>query len=302
MNRYVKQAIIFLALLLVVTLIRLPYDTYPESIRTTLQELAARERASLSIDDLSLSFPATLSSRGMRFAYPLTGTPLILPLVVDSLELSLQTLSLLALRYSTELNAKLYDGSIESSVSMPIFGSALNAKGEVQHLDLGKHPLAQAFGVSGLLTATFDLEARRRDPAPPTPEAGSLTVSIVDGHYNGGHRIAIIDLPEIREIGFTAKAQLEPKRVKVTRALLSSSLGKASLTASANRTDAGAITDGNAKISLDLSEVGKKRFAGFLALAAQLPLERGQTISAWDIAVEFAPHRPPTALVTAGSR
>ena len=301
MNRYVKQAIVFLALLLVVTLIRLPYDTYPESIRATLQELAARERASLTIDDLTLSFPATLSSRGMRFAYPLAGTPIVLPLVIDSLELSLQTLSLLALRYSGEMSAELYNGLIESSVSMPIFGTAMVAKGEVQHVDLGKHPLAQAFGVSGSLTASFDVAARRRDPAPPTPESGSLTLSIVDGHYNGGHRVAILDLPEIREIGFTAKAQIEPKRVKLTRALLSSSLGKASVTGSANRTDSGMLTEGSAKISLELSEEGKKRFAGFLALAAQLPLERGQTIAAWDIALEFLPPRPLTALVTAGA-
>lgn len=302
MNRYVKQAIIFLALLLLVTLVRLPYDTYPDSIRATLTEAAAREQASLVIDELTLGFPATLSSKGVRLAYPLRGTPLVLPLVVDSLELSLQTLSLLALRYSTDLTASLYDGAVEGSFSVPMFGKGIGLKGEVQHLDLGKHPLAQAFGVTGALTATFDIEARRRDPLPPTPESGTITVSIVDGHYAGGHRISLLDLPEIREIGFTAKAQVEQKRLKLTRALLSSSLGKATVTGSANRTDDGLITDGNAKISLELSDDGRKRYAGFLALAAQLPLEKGQTIAAWNIDIEFYPNRPPTALVTAASQ
>ena len=299
MNRYVKQAIIFLALLLIVTVVRLPYDTYPDSIRTMLQEAAAREQVSLAIDDLALNFPATLTSRGVRLAYPLKGTPLILPFVVDSLELSLQTLSLLALRYSTDLNVSLYDGKVEGTLSAPMFGNGVALRGEIQHIDLGKHPLAQAFGVSGMLTAAFELTGQRRDPRPPSTESGTITLSIVDGHYQGGHRISLLELPEIRDIGFTAKAEVEPRKFKLTRAMLSTSLGKARLNGSGARSESGLVTEGQAKITLNLSEDGRKRYAGFLALAAKMPLDRGEKISDWEVDLSFQGNRPPTVLVTA---
>lgn len=288
MNRTLRQALIFFALLLVFTLARMPYDVLFPNFIENLKAAARESRIPLSIGSSDASFPARVELSQVAAQIPLQGAAFSVPIAIDSASLRVHPLSLLILRAVTDLELKGYGGTITGTIGSPFSGGAIDGELRIQNLSIGAHPLSSLIGVTGLLSGTFTGLLSVIDP---TQTDGTIELKISSGTYAGGHTVYIMKLPPISDISAAISGTVKGFAVRMSTATVRCSLGEASAKGSlelipANRpgsTGLSVLPFKNLKLegTLRLSDEGKKLFGGYLALGAKLPVDRGTTVQSW---------------------
>lgn len=287
MNRLLRQSLVFFGLLLLFTLIRLPYDVLFPTFMDDLKERAKEQRIALVIGESSASFPASVELARIGAQVPLDGPLTVIPLAIDTLRIRLHVLPLLILRAVSDIEVNAYGGSITGTVTRRFSTPATETDLRFSGLDLGQHPVSSLIGLTGVFGGTI---AGAISP-DPTGSALSFNVTLQNGTYRGGHQVAIIRLPEATDIGAALIGELRGTALDLRSVTLRSSIGdvtgkmRADLLLKPRPGMSGLSIIPAQNISaagrIALSDEGRKVFGGYLALAAKLPPDRGSTVASW---------------------
>ena len=153
MKRALHQAIVFFALLLLVTLARMPFGSYRDTLLPKIRSIMTPQGISVDFADLSLEPPVTMLLDKLNVVLPVNHFPV--PVAVDKASFSLRPLRLLALQATGEGEAKLYQGTVSYTFSRPVFGGDIITEASLNNLSLSAHPLLGSFGLSGTLEGKF---------------------------------------------------------------------------------------------------------------------------------------------------
>ncbi len=294
MNPVLKQAIVFLCLLLIVTVVKLPYDLLPDHLENFLIETVRSSGGAMAIKETKLGFPATvtLNEVGASLAIP-TRPPLPIPFVAQKISASLSVLNLLMLRLNSSVLIDAYQGNVSASISKPLFGAISNFNWSAKNLEIGEHPVAAAQGITGAVS--FDGSLKSDLPAlnPASVKEGVLNFSLTNGNYSGGHKISIVVLPPISNISTSCSIRLNETNLVVSNCNLTSSITSATVQGSVTRSKAdtksfnGPFSGGSLTVNLQLSSEGAKSnsLGGYLALAAKLDPQKSESIRKYIIKI-----------------
>ena len=294
MKRALHQAIVFFALLLIVTLVRLPYGSYRESVLPRLRSALTPQGITVDFADISLEPPANMLLQKLNLLVPVNRFPI--PINIESANLSLRPLSLLRLHASGDGEVKLYQGTLNYDFIRPVFGSSLETNASLSNLSLSSHPLLGSFGLSGTLEGKFNGLLNQDEFGRLYPDSGTLSLALRNGAFQGGIKIfQLVQIPEIENISLVLQAQLDAASLQLSAVNLDSSLGTFSGKGKVKRVNPSQIGEGKLSGTLHLSELGKKLFGGYLALAAHSALDNPSTN--WTVDVVFDRDGRPLATV-----
>ncbi len=281
MHRLVRQAIVFFALLFVVTLLRLPYGSYRTTALPRLRQLLAPMRMSVDLDDVVVGFPASVEATGVKLLVP--AGPLPLPVAIDTTSLSLELLPLFWLSERASLQGQLYGGTANGSFSRPVFGSSLNGVLHLDTLRLDMHPLLKTFGVQGKLTAAATL-ATGDSSTLSALDLLDVRINLADAAMETPPTyLSLVKLPPVRDLSAAAHAVLKKNRLAVDELRTDSSLGHAAGSGTFMLDPTGLLASGSATIDLDLTDEGVRAVGGYLALAAGSNVD--QPPKAWKVEI-----------------
>lgn len=268
MQRTIRQAIIFLALLLVISLVRIPYGSYKERILPALRKATANgPLLSIDADDFVVSFPTRLTVEKLSASF--RAGPLPLPLYVESMDFSLRLLPLLWLTTALEGDASLYKGKVDVQASRSVFGGKLSFAAVGSGVNLAEYPAFRPFGGAGTLEFNVSGSAAQ-DPATLAQlDEAKAVVQLHNASLAGtGNWIPLVKLPPISEIEGRIDAQLKASQWTLQTLQLASSLGTVKGNGSGKLAADGNISQGNIKLRIALNEAGKSVIGGYLALAS----------------------------------
>lgn len=268
-----KKLVYVFVLILFFVIIKLPYLYFDKKIPEELIDIANKNHVHLEIDKLKTSFPVNLKFGKIAAAVP--HEQFIIPLTVDELYGSLSIASLLFLNKLVILDAKLYEGSLEAKFEQGLFSKELEAVSRIKNINLEKHPLARAFGLTGLLNG----DLKKKDAKT------SFKLKILDGSYSGGHTIhSVLKLPLALDILLSVRGENENKETVFESIIFNSSLGSLKGDGYFELNAGGLIETAEFDLKISLSDSGADAFSGYLALAARTDVEAKK--KNWKVKIE----------------
>ncbi|MFN8389570.1 MAG: type II secretion system protein GspN [Bdellovibrionota bacterium] len=291
MKRTVKQATIFLTLLLIVSLARLPYGSYRDRLVPRLKE-SGKRAGLLSVDasDIVVGFPATLTVSELSAMFAAGRVPL--PLFIDSAVVEPYLMPLFGLNGKVHSLIKLYHGTVDVLAERGIFGKGGEVTAQGRNLDLNSYPLFQTIGAHG--TLSFDLKAKAAQDVVTLADLDSaeLQANITGADLGSGFQLyRIITIPPINQVEAHANAQFRKGRFVLELLDVKSSLGTVKGSGAGNLDAFNRIASGSASFSVSLTPDGTTAVGQYLALAAGMPVD-GKIPSSWTVQVEFLVPNP----------
>jgi hypothetical protein len=282
MKRTLRQAGIFLLLLLLVTLWRLPYDDYAHRYVQKLREEARKQGIGLTVESTHVGFPPTLTLEDIGVLLPTRPIPVALR--VEKLLFDPEFLQLFLLRGAALSEILAYKGRIDSDLRYSLLGGELSLSTKGKGLQLTEHPLLAGFGLKGNLVfdGSLSIPSLKASPAGKTsPErllldegSSRLVLAIDQGEYTGGISIkGLIQIPKARDIRLDVEMLQKKRNVELKSLEFYSSLGSATGGGIGTLSNRGQLEELNIVLSLKLTPEGKAAFGGYLALGAGVPLE-----------------------------
>ncbi len=273
MKRALHQAIVFFSLLLIVTIIRLPYGSYRESALPYLRTLASPKGVTLDFADLNLRPPFRVSLDKLNMLLPVDRFPV--PVNIESATFNANLFSLLTLGASGAGTVKLYQGTLVYDVDHSLFGNSTSYSASLNDLSLAAHPILGSFGFTGTLEGKFSGKFKRDTvTGRAIPESGEYSLALRNGAFIGGVKLfQLVRIPEVKNLSLVANAKLESGLLTISALNLDSSLGSANGKGQFRVKDNGNLGDGKLNAKIHLTDTGKQNFGGYLALAAQAPIE-----------------------------
>ncbi len=291
MNRVVRQATIFLSLLLVVTLVRLPYGSYRERILPLLKQAKIGQ---VDAQEMNLSFPSTFTVSGLSLLLPAGRIPV--PFFVDTIETNFRLLPLLRLAYAMNGRISLYSGHADFQGERGIFSNGGTVSIDAHDININAHPAAKLVGAQGLLSFTLNAEAEKNPVTIADVKSGALRFALTSGEIsNAGMFVPLVKLPPVTGLHASGRAELKQGRLWLQESKLDSSLGSAQGSGSVALMPDGRPGAGSLNFRIELSPEGTTTIAPYLALAAQLPVEKPP--SNWQVDVTFKQNEKPRAVI-----
>lgn len=302
MKRILRQFLVFLVLLMVVTIIWFPYDSYSKDIVKTVREHAAKMGIFVNIEQLTLGFPGKCKFSNVSGLVRTTTSPV--PFTIDRGEAWLKWLSLLQLKGEVEGFLKAYEGTIDLGGSQDITGGPITIKLLGKQLDISKHQILKYHSLQGLVD--FEIEGAIDDK--DGSKYGYLVAKLRKGKienwkileaslaYQLGFPTGLIQLKTVDDIKLDTLIALEENKLKVQNFHFTSSIGNAVGQGSGSLTARGELMEGRVDLSLDLTPEGTAIFGPYLSLAAKQFTESPP--SSWSIAVLYNRGMRPNVSVT----
>jgi len=279
MKRIVRQACLFLVLVIIVAIVRFPYDEYSDDIIAAAKNQSQAFGVYLDIEELHISFPGKLDFKNLSVLIPVRPAPV--PVLVEQGSLDPSLFALLLLRGVFQGTFSAYDGELESRYTYSFFSgdSALTLR--ARDLALSAHPLLRTFGIGG--TADLELNATLSQQAPvegqtPRPryrlDTANLRLTIDGGRYQGGHKVyGLVELPGVDDVRIVLETEMNQQKVTLNRFELLSSLGSAKGSGTLSVSADNKVKRANLNFSLKLTAEGFNAAGSYLALAARRPLD-----------------------------
>lgn len=308
MKKILIQSAIFLGLLLLVTLLNLPYDQYAEDLVQSVQRQLRTGGVAVEVEKTDVSFPGEFTLGNVSLLLPTR--PLPVPLFIDQIIVSPRILRIFLLQGAVDGNIQAYEGQITASLIYRLLSGNKDLTVRGQTLQLSGHPLFKALGVSGVLNLNAESQISQEKVPPGAANdlrqavllggASSAHISLEHGEYQGGHKLqGLIELPAAKEISLTVTVEQKKKRIVLNQLELFSSLGSATGSGSIVVTQTGKLQRANLRFSLQLTAEGNTAFGGYLALAARMSPESPPRN--WEIQIAKRERYPePQIIVTPG--
>jgi type II secretion system protein N len=282
MKRILRQSAVFLALLLLLTIVRFPYDDYAKDAFSRIKQRAGQQGVRLEASRTEFSFPTTLGLENLGVL--LATRPLPIPIFAESAIIKLRLLPLLAFHGGFAGAFKIYGGTLNLDANYGLLSREAKLYAEGEKVDLSLHPLLNANGIGGLLAlklTTTVSPAAIVDNGQSLPTSlgyfidfAELEMSVERGRYDGGHQVGgLIKLPKASEISINLLADKNKDKVLLKKVQAFSSLGELSGKGDLRVSDALKITRANCDFAVKLTPEGAKELGPYLALAAKLPVE-----------------------------
>jgi hypothetical protein len=300
MKRIIRQASTFLALLLIVTLVRLPYGSYRDRLLPRLRHAAKNASiVSLDAEDISVSFPAELAVKKLGLLFAAGMFPV--PVLVDSAVFHPALLPLLGLTADIAGKVQLYNGVIDLSARRGFFSSGGSFELHGRGIELEQHPVLQSLAARGTLSVDAKGSAQADPQVLTDIDSLDLKVNLNHGELSSGLRLfGVVQIPPIKEIEGTLDAQLRKTRAVLSDLNLSCSLGTLKGSGAGNIDRFGLLSGGNASFSISLTAEGQSTIGQYLALAANIPLNGTPLPAHWKIQIDFnGTPRPPVRIQAA---
>ena len=268
MKRSVGQFILFFSLVAIFAGWRAFDNFVSNELRKELTQAATRLNWHLEVKEIEPSLPLDVTIRDLSLLLPTPQFPL--PLHIVEIVLHPRLIPLLWLNAHVPGTASLYGGTIDLSANQALTSGALELNAEGAAIDLSKHPLLRGFGVSGI--ASFQANMTGNTSLRPPIDNGSWQLSVHDGAYRGGYKLrGLVVLPAIKSFRGSGKGRIEQQKLIVEQSSVQSSIGTASARGSVALRPGPPL--GNLEIKIRLNEIGAKAFNGYLALAANEPVD-----------------------------
>lgn len=302
MKKFLKSFSLLVFFVCIFALFRYPYSAFNQDIAQAIKSQAEQAGILLSIDQLEVHFPANLHLSGVHGYFP-TPQGLPLPFAFESVGVYPKLWQLLRLETAGETTVNGYAGEISAWFTNPIFGESMAFQGKIKHLDLNKHPLLALNGVHGTihgkLDATFEKVPSSALPLvlPPLLE-GNMEISLENGQLTAGAPLGgLLPLPSVKDARLSLLVTGRGQQLRLEKFDFSSSLGSATGTGSVELSPTHQLLQTNLTFHLKLSDDGVNQVGGYLALAAQIPVESRQ--SEFKVTILQPRNKPPRATVSA---
>ena len=273
MKRIVRQASIFLFLVLLATMASKPYGSYKAPILARLRALGPKSGI-MQIDakDLDATFPASFNAKEVGLVMSINKFPI--PAFIDSAVIDFDLIPLLYLRGSASGLIELYHGTIKVMANRSLFGSGLEIAAAGGDIDLGEHPAFKVIGAEGKLGLDFKGNWLSDPLNVANAESGELKLGITNGAMRAGFNPTVfIKIPPVTGVELQLRAQLRKLRLVLSELTLDSSLGTLKGSGAGNLDTAGKIADGQASFNVALTPDGTLPIGQWLALKAHTNVE-----------------------------
>lgn len=287
MPRLVRQFLTFLGLLLLVTVLRFPYDTFGPQLANYLKQEARKHRITLQFDELILGMPARASFSGMGLLIPVEGLAIPIPLRFQQGSASLRLLPLLRLALATQLEATGYGGSVVLKSQQSLLSGLVDVGGLASNIQLQELPVPYAKTTRGQLSVDFELEPFSPQQLDVTTLPARIKVEIKDGEFLGSTAtFSPIPLRDVKAINATVAGALQQGSFSFNRCELFSSLGALNCKGDLKLSPRNEIESATISGTLTLTPEGIDYLGGYLALLAETPT--ANPAKTWDLKLSFS--------------
>lgn len=268
MKRIGRQALIFLALLVIVALVQFPQQYFGEHMLKTVKDAASAQGFFLDSKSFSVKFPGRIAISDVRIGVPVHGLPLYL-LSFSNVEITPAILPLLLLRASVAGKASGEFGILYVNLRDDLWGAIRQIALSGEKLELGRHPLISFYGVKGQLSLDLSATLTKDRINIEAVDRLELKASLENGEYAGGHSIrGLVKLPAITDISAALFVTGKGRKVDIDKFEVASSLGIAKGEGRVLLSRNGQFESGEFSGTINLTAFGSQAFGGYLALAA----------------------------------
>ncbi len=297
-KKLLKTLFLFVAIFLVIAIVRFPYESYCDELIEMTKSAGRSRNVLLAIEGCSLGFPPTTVQFQSVSGFVVLNQALHLPFFLSNAKLSVSPLSLLLTRLDGNLELKAYNGELASKFTAGLFQPPQIVESQLSGLQLGEHPAAQLYGLTGVLDGTFQATLATLESQQHAWEAVSLDLSLREGNVQGGSVPYMpVPLPKISNLEVSMKLIQDEDRLSIESCTLSSSLGSAKCRGWIAVEGLGEISELSVRIDIDLAKDGAEALSGYLALTAGMSPETKH--ERWRVNVNKAPLKRVRASVKA---
>lgn len=302
MKKFFKSLSLLVFFVFIFALFRYPYSAFNQDIAKAIKSQAEQAGILLSIDQLEVHFPANLQLSGIHGYFP-TPQGLPIPFAIESVGVYPKLWRLLRLETAGVSTINGYAGEMRVWFTSPIFGETMALQGDLAHLNLNKHPLLALNGVHGTIHGKLDAKFEKApsstlSPVLPPLLEGRLQFSLENGQLKSGAPLGgLIPLPAVQDAGLSLLVEGKDQRLRLEKFDFSSSLGSASGTGSLELSPTYQLLQTNLTFHLKLSDDGVRQIGGYLALAAQIPVESQH--SEFKVTIFQPRNKPPKTTISA---
>lgn len=294
MNRTTKQALIFFSLLVIYTIIKLPYGSYKEILLPKIRNTLASQKLGIDFSDAVLSFPFSWEFTNVKLFFPIKGIPV--QLFSEKATSDLSILSLLGLKPKITNNIQLYGGNFKIDFDYPFFSPESSYQINLDNFSLENIQPIKAYGINGKIGFNGQGKLNKTKIDLLSQENAKLLLTINNGSYLGENLyISALKVPQISDLQLTSAAILNKQKLNINSFELNSNLVKASAKGVLHLASNFKIEYASFNIDLSLSAEGKEKLGGYLALASGNDLKN--ISSNWNIEIEITGKTKPTIKV-----
>jgi len=295
-KKLLRSVIVFMVALVVVGIVRFPYDSFSDDIVRALKQEAKRNRIVLNIENLSTHFPGKITTETLS-GYVAAKEIFPIPFFFSDLTARVQLLPFLWLSLQINGEFKAYKGQIGGEVTQSLISDSSSILLHGTNLQLEEHPTLELYGLQGALEFQVTGEITRAADAPPTLSESELALKITNGRIVGKHTIAgIFPLPNAKDINIAIAVTGKGNRAMLESFKFASSLGSANGSGSLELNEQGIIDRANFNFEIGLTSKGEAELGNYLALAAGEPLDSG--IQNWKISISKPAGKAPSTVVS----
>jgi len=297
MSKPLRTITIFLIFVVLIGVVRAPFETFDEDLVQRLIDVAKKNNVLLKVEGYSLRFPVSMEIDSLS-GYVATPNAFPIPFLFTDTSLSPRFLPLLWLSGEVEATSTGYGGGVSLKVSHPLMGNSANVKLTGTQLQLGKHPTLKPYGINGELSFSLVGSIDGLDKAQPQLQTGLIEVTVKKGQFPSGYKINnLIPIPAASNIEMNLVVEAKNQKSNLKKARLTSSLGSATGSGSLELNKKGLVKQLDLSFEISLSQQGVESLGGYLALAAGEPVD--SKINDWLIVVSQTGTKRPVATVTA---
>ncbi len=288
MKLNVRRFLIFLGLLVVFTTIKFPYDSFSPTVKERIRAEAQRAGVFWDSRDFKFNMPPQIDAEQVSGVIKTPAAPLPLPFLIDSLHGTVSLWSLLTLSPHLEATASLYGGNCQVSLLPLMAGGFRSVDLQCDSLRLEKYPALEFYKVRGSLSG---------DATSQSGNKATVSIRLRNGSIEEPKRISMLAPEQIADVSLDATAEVEERRATIKSFSLTSSLGTASGKGLLVTNERGFLSnESSLAVEISLSETGEAAISPYLALAANLPVDRKS--SAWQIQLKGTGGQIPNVKVT----
>lgn len=264
-----RQLLFFIALLPFGMLMFFPYSSLSNETANFFVSIARSANITLQFTSPELKGPFSFKSGSCQGLVHSSNLPI--PFFLEQCSLEIPLTKLLSTEIESAFHAKAYKGTLAATIGRGIFSTSLNAYLKLWGLDVTLYPLAKLYQVSGQL----DLETTDKIKFSPNGDllAGEILLNARNISHQGGINInPFFQTPEVRNGQFSLKLTIVGQQLLARNFVFSSSLGDISGNGKFILSNTGYLQEGKARLRIELSEEGAKKFSPLLSLTSQTQL------------------------------
>lgn len=270
MKPFTRKLAVLLILVLVVAVIKLPFDRFYRMVFSHIQSAAQDQGIGVLAEQISFKFPVTLHTTGLSIYTRIGETPI--PFYFNTFDASLKLLPIALFRRVLAGSGTAYDGSLELLVAGSLFGDPDEVTLTISNFDISQHPAARIYSLAGSLSAELKTHFQKSLTGMPKDTAASISLS--NGSFPSGVKLfGLIEIPAVKEINIASKFNQQLEKIMIQGLRVSCSLGTAQAKGSLQLTKDGEISTAALDAVLELSQEGQTSVGQWLALQAGQSIE-----------------------------